>query len=60
MNSFLYLLNRAKEPSTWAGLSGLAGAAGIAAPTYAAVTAGISGVAGVVAMFLNEKGKAAT
>ncbi|MGY0794307.1 hypothetical protein ACW7BJ_33585 [Azospirillum argentinense] len=51
----LYVLDRAKEPSSWAGFVGIAAGAGIAAPAYTAVTGAIAGVAGLAAFLLKEK-----
>lgn len=50
------VLDRAKEPSSWAGLSGLAAAAGVSLPAYNATTTAIAGVAALIAFFLKEKG----
>lgn len=58
MKLFLYLLNRAKEPASWAGLSGIAMAVGVSEPTYATVTTAIAGVSGLAAFFLKESGAA--
>ena len=50
-----FIISRAKEPSTFAGLAGLAAAVGISQPIYSAVTAVIVAVAGALAIFLGEK-----
>jgi hypothetical protein len=52
---FSALLDRAKEPSTYAGLASIAAAFGVSQPVYAAVTTAIAALAGVVAIFLKEK-----
>ncbi len=51
----LWIINRLKEPSTYAGLAGLAGAFGIAEPVYQAATSFIMALAGLAAIFLAEK-----
>lgn len=50
-----FVLNRLREPSTYAGLSGLAAAVGIAEPLYQAAAAVVMAVAGLVAVVLAEK-----
>lgn len=50
-----FVLNRLREPSTYAGLAGLAAAVGIAEPLYQAISAAIMAVAGLAAIFLSEK-----
>jgi hypothetical protein len=50
-----WIVERLKEPSTWAGFAGLAGAIGIAEPLYAAVSAVGVAVAGLLAVILSEK-----
>lgn len=52
---FNYILERAKEPSTFAGLAGVAGAVGVASPTYSAITNLIMAIAGVIAVFKADK-----
>lgn len=54
------ILDRAKEPSSWAALTGVAAAVGVSAPAYAAVSTAIAGVAGALAFFLKEKGTPTT
>lgn len=54
-----YLVNRLKEPSTYAGFAGIAGAVGISSPTYAVVTGAVAGVAGLVAIFVPDPAKPA-
>ena len=49
------IVNRLKEPSTYAGFAGLALAAGISAPLYSAVAAFVAAAAGLVAVFVAEK-----
>jgi hypothetical protein len=52
------ILNRLKEPSTYAGLSGIVlGATGWSQGQFDAVTALIIGIASVIAMFLPEAKK---
>lgn len=50
-----FVLNRLREPSTYAGLAGLAAAVGIAEPLYQAISAVIMATAGLAAIFLSEK-----
>ena len=50
-----FVLNRLREPSTYAGLAGLAAAVGIAEPLYQAISAVIMAAAGLAAIFLSEK-----
>lgn len=49
-----FVLDRLKEPSTWAGLAGIAASLGIAAPVYATISAVGIAIAGVIAIFLPE------
>ena len=60
MKTLLMILDRAKEPSSWAALTGVAAAVGVSAPAYAAVSTAIAGVAGALAFFLKEKGTPTT
>lgn len=50
-----FVLNRLREPSTYAGLAGLAAAVGIAEPLYQAISAVVMAAAGLAAIFLSEK-----
>lgn len=50
-----FLINRLREPSTYAGLAGIAGAFGVAQPLYNAVSAVIMALAGLAAVILIEK-----
>jgi hypothetical protein len=50
-----FVLNRMREPSTYAGFAGLAAAVGIAEPLYQAISAVIMAAAGLAAIFLSEK-----
>jgi hypothetical protein len=50
-----FVLNRLREPSTYAGFAGLAAAVGIAEPLYQAIAAVIMAAAGLAAIFLSEK-----
>jgi hypothetical protein len=52
-----FVLNRLKEPSTYAGLSGLALALGVSGELYSAASAALAAVAGLVAIVLAEKAK---
>jgi hypothetical protein len=48
------ILNRFKEPSSWAGLAGMALAAGVSAPAFAAVSLIGAGICGALAVILPE------
>ena len=50
-----FVLNRLKEPSTYAGLSGLALALGVSGELYDAAAVAIAGVAGLIAVLLSDK-----
>lgn len=52
-----FVLERLKEPSTYAGLSGVAIAVGISDEMYTAVASLIAGVAGIVSILLAERSK---
>lgn len=54
MNLVSWLVNRLKEPSTYAGFAGLALAFGLSDAEWAAVSTAVAGLAGVVAVFLSE------
>ena len=49
-----WLVNRLKEPSTYAGFSGIALALGLSSEEWSTVYTAIAGLAGVAAMFLSE------
>ena len=49
------ILNRLKEPSTYAGFSSLAILAGVSAPFYSAVTTFVAAAAGLIAVLMSEK-----
>ena len=49
-----FLVNRLKEPSTYAGFSGIALAFGLSAEEWSTVHTAIAALAGVAAMFLSE------
>lgn len=49
-----WLVNRLKEPSTYAGLAGLALAFGLSDAQWTAISAAVAGLAGVAAVFLSE------
>jgi hypothetical protein len=53
-----WIIERLKEPSTFAGLAGLAGAYGIAQPLYQASVAVVMAVAGLAAVLMADKPKA--
>jgi hypothetical protein len=54
MNFVSWLVNRLKEPSTYAGFAGLALAFGLSDAQWAAVSTVVASLAGVIAMFLSE------
>lgn len=54
---FNFVLDRLREPSTYAGLAGIAAALGVAEPLYQAVAAVIMAVAGLAAILLGEQAK---
>ena len=55
MNSLVFWApNRAKEPSTWAGLAGLAVVFGVTAEQWSMVGNAIAAVAAAIAMFVSE------
>lgn len=58
MSALTAVLERLKEPSTYAGLSGIALAVGISVEVFEAVAATIAGVAGLFAVILHDKAKA--
>tara|TARA_Y100000590_G_C15492790_1_gene928459 strand:- start:414 stop:578 length:165 start_codon:yes stop_codon:yes gene_type:complete len=49
------ILDRLKEPSTYAGLSGLMVAIGLSQDQWTVVSTALAGVAGLIAMVLKEK-----
>jgi len=49
-----WLVNRLKEPSTYAGFAGIALAFGLSDAEWTTVSTAVAGLAGVVAMFLSE------
>lgn len=54
------ILNRAKEPSTYAGLAGVlasVGALGLGEVEWTTIIAGVPGVAAVIAVFLGDPGE---
>jgi hypothetical protein len=55
MNFVSWLLDRLKEPSTYAGFAGLALAFGLSDVQWAAVSALVAAAAGAAAVFLAEK-----
>tara|TARA_R110000824_G_scaffold6658_3_gene30775 strand:- start:2263 stop:2454 length:192 start_codon:yes stop_codon:yes gene_type:complete len=50
-----WIFDRAREPSTWAGLAGLAIALGLTADQWAVYSGALAGIAAVVAMVLRER-----
>jgi hypothetical protein len=54
MNFVSWLVNRLKEPSTYAGFAGLALALGLSDAEWVAVSTAVAGLAGVIAVFLSE------
>lgn len=50
-----WVLDRLREPSTYAGLAGLALALGINDATWAAISTAVAGVAGLIAVLLHDK-----
>ena len=55
MNSVVFwALDRAKEPSTWAGLAGLAMVFGISAEQWQTIGTAVAAVAAAIAMFVSE------
>ena len=49
------LLDRLKEPSSYAGLAGIALAFGVSSEQWTTIATAITGVAGLVSMLLKEK-----
>lgn len=49
-----WLIERLKEPSTFAGFAGLALAVGVSMPLYTAVSTAVAGVFGVLAVLKRE------
>ena len=55
MNSVVYwALNRAKGPSTWAGLGGLAVVLGVSSEQWSLIGNAVAAVAAFIAMFVAE------
>lgn len=50
-----FVVNRLREPSTYAGFVGLAAAVGVAEPLYQAIAAVVMAVASLAAVFMAEK-----
>jgi hypothetical protein len=48
------IVNRFKEPSSWAGFASFAALVGITQPVYAAITLAVSGACAMAAVFLPE------
>ena len=53
-----WLLNRLKEPSTYAGFSVIAMSLGLSGDEWAAVSTAIAALAGLAAVFMSEAPKA--
>jgi hypothetical protein len=49
-----FIIERLKEPSTYAGFSTIAVAVGVSQPLYTAVAAVVAGVFGVIAVLKSE------
>ena len=49
-----WALNRAKEPSTWAGLAGLAVVFGVTAEQWSVIGNTVAAVSAAIAMFISE------
>jgi hypothetical protein len=49
-----FLVNRLKEPSTYAGFAGIALAFGLSSEEWSAISTAVAGLAGLAAMFLIE------
>ena len=52
------IVDRLKEPSTYAGLAGLAAAFGLGAEDWQTVSMALAGIFGVIAMVVKEKSAA--
>lgn len=50
-----FIVDRLKEPSTFAGLSGVALALGVSAPVYNAVSTIVAGVFGLIAVLKKDR-----
>ena len=50
-----FILSRAKEPSTWAGVAGLAVVFGITAEEWQTYSTALAAVAAAVSMFVGER-----
>ncbi len=49
-----WFIQRASEPSTWAGLAGLAMVFGISAEQWSTIGTAVAAVAAAIAMFVSE------
>ena len=56
MTVLTWILDRAKEPSTYAGLAGLAIALGLSDAEWAAISTAAAAVFGAVAVVIAERG----
>ncbi len=52
-----HILNRLREPSTYAGLAVLASTFGVSEPVYQAAASIAAGLASLLSIFLSEKSK---
>lgn len=58
MKVLTWVLDRAKEPSTYAGIAGLAIALGLTDAEWSAIGAAAAAIAGAIAVVLHERGGA--
>jgi hypothetical protein len=56
MSALKWILDRAKEPSTYAGLSGLALALGLSDAEWSAIATAAAAVSGAAAIVIAERG----
>jgi len=56
MTTLTWILDRAKEPSTYAGLAGLALALGLSDAEWSAISAAAAAICGAVAVAIEERG----
>jgi hypothetical protein len=56
MSALKWILDRAKEPSTYAGLSGLALALGLSDAEWSAIATAAAAVCGAIAIVIAERG----
>ena len=58
MQVLLWIVNRLKEPSAWAGFAGIFSALGLSDALSAAIASAGAGVAALIAVILAEQSKA--